>query len=162
MLKIDALIEGKTGPATFYEVFYPLFNSPTLHQLNLSICEGIKINLLYAMDLQNPELYDKNNPIYNDICSPYSSKDGVDMILSDVQREYIDNNKSLCEENCEFGGYNNENNQIECNCDIKESLPSLSTMTIDKDQLYKFRRMRNYIKRLLCNSPRGIFIYVKN
>ena len=86
-------------------------------------------------------IYDKNNPIYNDICSPYSSKDGVDMILKDLQQEYIDNNKSLCDEDCEFDGY--ENNQVECNCDIKGSMPPLSEIKIDKDKLYNFVNIKN-------------------
>ena len=143
MLKIDAFVEGKTGPMSLYEVYYPLFNSPTLFQLDLSICEGMKINVLYTMELENPELYDKNNPIYNDICSPYSSKNGVDMVLRDVQQEYIDNNKSICDEGCQFGGYNHENNEVECNCDIKESMPPLSEISIDKDKLYKFANIKN-------------------
>ena len=63
ILVIDAYIEGKTGPVPLYEVYYPLFNSPTLFQLDLSICEGLQISMLYNMALENPELYDKDNPI---------------------------------------------------------------------------------------------------
>ena len=58
MLVIDAYVEGKTGPMSLYEVYYPLFNSPYLFQLDLSICDGLKINMLYNMELENPELYD--------------------------------------------------------------------------------------------------------
>ena len=93
------------------------------------------------MELENPELYDKNNPIYNDMCYPYSSKDGVDMILTDVQREYIDGNKSICDEDCVFGRYIDE--KVDCNCDIKESLPPISEIKIDKDKLYKFANIKN-------------------
>ena len=141
MLIIDTYVEGKTGPVSLYEVFYPLFNSPVLFQLDLSICEGLKIIVSYSMELENPELYDKNNPIYNDMCYPYSSKDGVDMILTDVQREYIDGNKSICDEDCVFGGYIDE--KVDCNCDIKESLPPISEIKIDKDKLYKFANIKN-------------------
>ena len=65
------------------------------------------------------------------------------MVLRDVQQEYIDNNKSICDEGCVFGGYNHENNEIKCNCDIKESLPPLSEISIDKDKLYKFANIKN-------------------
>ena len=41
------------------------------------------------MELENPELYDKNNPIYNDICHPYTSVDGLDMTLSGKQKDYF-------------------------------------------------------------------------
>ena len=141
MLVIDAYLEGKTGPFTLYEVFYPLLNSPTLFQLDLSICEGLQINMLYNLELENPELYDKNNPIYNDICCPYSSKEGVDMVVADVQREYIDNNKSICGEDCIYGDYNN--GKVQCDCKIQLTLPPLSEIKIDKDKLYKFSNIKN-------------------
>ena len=44
MLIIDAYVEGKTGPITLYEVYYPLFNSKTLFKLDLSLCKGLKIH----------------------------------------------------------------------------------------------------------------------
>ena len=43
MLVINAEVEGKTGPIPIYEVYYPLYNSPFLFQLDLSICNGLKI-----------------------------------------------------------------------------------------------------------------------
>ena len=140
ILVIDAYIEGKTGPVPLYEVYYPLFNSPTLFQLDLSICEGLQISMLYNMALENPELYDKDNPIYNDMCYPYSSKEGLDMILTDVQQEFKDNNKIICDEGCKFEYINNK---VECNCDIQTSFPPLSEIKIDKDKLYKFANIKN-------------------
>ena len=140
MLIMDAYLEGKTGPMPIYEVYYPLFNSPTLFQLDLSICEGLKISMQYNIELEDPDLYDKNNPIYNDMCCPYSSKDGVDMVLSDVQRIYIDGNRSICEADCD---YEYVDNKVHCNCDIKDSLPPISEIKIDKDKLYKFANIKN-------------------
>ena len=140
MLVIDAYVEGKTGPFPLYEVYYPLFNSPYLFQLDLSICDGLKINMLYNMELENPELYDKDNPIYNDMCYPYSSKNGVDMILTDVQREYINNNRIICNEDCKFEFIDGT---VECHCEVKSTFPSLSEIKIDKDKLYKFANIKN-------------------
>ena len=140
MLVIDAYVEGKTGPMPLYEVYYPLFNSPYLFQLDLSICDGLKINMLYNMELENPELYDKDNPIYNDMCYPYSSKDGVDMILTDVQKEYIDNNRIICDEGCKFEYIDDS---VECYCEVKTTFPPLSEIKIDKDKLYKFANIKN-------------------
>ena len=42
ILKIDAHVEGKTGPSVEYEVYYP-FDKKNLNQLDLIICEGINI-----------------------------------------------------------------------------------------------------------------------
>ena len=141
MLVIDAFIEGKTGPTTLYEVYYPLLNSPTLFKLDLSICKGIKISFIYNMNLENLYLYDKNNPIYNDICHPYSSKDGVDMSLIDRQNEYKNNNRTICDDGCELNTSNKNN--IECNCDIKNSTLKMTKLENDKDKLYKFTSIKN-------------------
>ena len=138
ILKMDTYIEGKTGPTSVYEIFYPMDNSESLVKLSLTPCEGEKISVLYSMELTNPILYDKNNPIYTDICFPYSLKGGVDTTLGDMQKDYANNNKSLCEEDCEYDGYDEENKFFKCNCDMKESLPKISEIKSDKSKLYAF------------------------
>ena len=138
ILKMDAYIEGKIGPTVVYEIFYPIENSINLVQLDISICEGERIGISYTKELENPELYDKNNPIYSDICHPYSSVDGLDMTLSGKQKDYANNNKSLCEENCEYVGYDKEEKLVKCNCDIKDSSVMISDIKTDKDKLYNF------------------------
>ena len=135
---MDAYIEGKIGPTVVYEIFYPIENSINLVQLDISICEGERIGISYTKELENPELYDKNNPIYSDICHPYSSVDGLDMTLSGKQKDYANNNKSLCEENCEYVGYDKEEKLVKCNCDIKDSSVMISDIKTDKDKLYNF------------------------
>ena len=42
VFKIDAFVEGKTGPKVEYEVYYP-FDSNQLNLLDLSKCEGEEI-----------------------------------------------------------------------------------------------------------------------
>ena len=140
ILKMDAYIEGKMGPIVVYEVFYPL-DSKNLVQLDISICEGETIGISYYLELENPELYDKNNPIYNDICHPYTSVDGVDMTLSGKQKDYQNNNKSLCEENCEYIGYDKLDKLVKCNCDVKDNSALISEIKIDKNKLYDFMNL---------------------
>ena len=137
ILKMDAYIEGKTGPTVVYEVFYPL-DSKNLVQLDISICEGNQVEISYYMELVDPEKYDKNNPIYNDICYPYTSEDGLDMTLSGKQKDYTNKNKSLCEENCEYIGYDKINKLVHCNCDVKDSSTMISDIKVDKSKLYDF------------------------
>ena len=86
---MDTFTEGKTGPTSLYEIFYPFENSEKLIKLELTACEGEKINVLYSMELLDPELYDKNSPIYSDICFRYSIQDGADATLGNMQRDYI-------------------------------------------------------------------------
>ena len=138
ILKIDTYIEGKTGPTVLYKVYYPLLNDNKLESLDLTLCEGEEIVVEYPIDIENPELYDKQSPYYNDICYPDSSNDKFDKLIDDRIQEYTDNNMSLCEEECEFIGYNKTNRHVLCNCEIKINLPLISTIIIDKNKLYQF------------------------
>ena len=46
------------------------------------------------------------------------------------------NNKLwLCEEDCEFNGYNNKSKKPEFNCPIKIKLPSISEIIVNKEKL---------------------------
>ena len=144
ILKMDTYIEGKTGPTSLYEIFYPLENSENLVKLDLTPCEGEKISVLHSMELIEPELYDRNNPIYKDICYPYSIKEGVDTSLGELQNNYFNNNKSLCEENCEFSGYDEENKFYKCDCEMKETMPKISEIKSDKSKLNNFDKIKNF------------------
>ena len=46
-----------------------------------------KLNIFYSIELENPELYNKDNSLYNDICFYYTSNEGADMSLDDRQKE---------------------------------------------------------------------------
>ena len=50
--------------------------------------------------------YDPKSFYYNDICYKVTSESGTDIILKDRQYEFVENNMSLCEENCELVNYN--------------------------------------------------------
>ena len=114
-------------------------NDPNkLEPLDLTICEGDEINIVYPIELKNPELYDKESPYYKDICYNYNTNNKVDLIIADRQQEYSDNNKSLCEEDCTYVGYDRETKEVECSCQIKINIPLISEIKIDKNKLYKF------------------------
>ena len=100
ILKIEKEIEGLNIPKIEYEV-YSMFNSSKLEQLDLSICQGIKIDSYIPFDIkkEDSDKYDINNGYYNYICYTYTTEDGVDISLSDRKNEYINNNMTLCEEN---------------------------------------------------------------
>ena len=44
---------------------------------------------------------------------------------------------SLCENNCEYNGYNYNTKKVECECFIKINFPLISEISIDKDQFIK-------------------------
>ena len=103
-----------------------------LYQLNLSICENIKIDIYVTLDK-----YDSNSNYYNDLCSQSASESGTDIPLKDRKNEFINNNMTICEENCEIKSYDYNNKRVKCSCDIKIKIPYFDDIYFDKKELLK-------------------------
>jgi hypothetical protein len=84
------------------------------------------------------EKYNLSSDYYNDICSITTSKSGTDISIKDRRNEYIDNNMTLCEENCQLIDYDYETEKAKCSCDVKINIPFISDdISINKDALLK-------------------------
>ena len=70
---------------------------------------------------QGYDLFDINSAFYNDICTPFTSPEGTDVSLADRFNYYFNNNQTLCQSNCKFGGYSMEAKILKCECDISNS-----------------------------------------
>ena len=106
---------GMKIPKVEYEVYYPLYNISSLIKLNLSYCKNRKVDISIPVTIN--ESLDKYNPksdYYNSICSKATSDYGTDITLEDRKNEYIDNNMTLCEENCELIDYNYITEKVKC------------------------------------------------
>ena len=79
--------------------------------------------------------YNSSNEYYNDKCFPYTTENDTDIIIEDRRNEYINNNLSLCESNCEYNGYDIESKRVSCKCNIKINIPLFSEIIIDKNKL---------------------------
>ena len=130
--------KGMKIPKIEYEVYYPLYYQ-NLKKLNLSFCEGnkIEISIRVNIDENNLEKYNSSSPYYNDICSKSTSESGTDITIKDRRNEFIENNMTLCEENCKFIGYNYATKKAKCSCDVKINLPLISEIKFNKDELIK-------------------------
>ena len=132
-----------------YEVYHP----HTYELLNLSKCENEVIDIYVPLILEKnlEQLYDEllnqgYNPLdlsdkfYIDICTPYTTENGTDMILDD-REEFIYNllvNKSLCPYNCYYSGYNPEKKQIKCECNKNDvSIVNLDLKHLSGSNIYK-------------------------
>ena len=78
-----------------------------------------------------------NSDYYNDICLSSTSENGVDISLSDKRNLFINNNMTLCEEECNLVQYNPEKKRVICSCKIKMTLPNIKDIKFDKKKLYK-------------------------
>ena len=112
-----------------FEVYEP-YNKK---KLNLSICDETLINIYFPMELskETKQLYENikdsgydmfniNDPFYQDICTPYDSFNGTDILLIDRINYIYDNDDAKCQSNCQFSYYFMDSKYMQCNCSIKE------------------------------------------
>ena len=133
IMKIDYKMEGLLIPVIGYEVYNPLNNS----LLNLTHCENtsVKLNIPVSINEEEVEKYDPNSDYYNDECYAYTTENGTDIILNDRKDEYTENNLSLCENNCQFNGYNLTTKKAICECVTKVEINYISDILLDENIL---------------------------
>ena len=138
MKKIDVIQEGMKIPKVEYDVYSKL-NGNKLIKLNLTVCENSKISLSVPIALS--ESLDKLNSssgYYNDICYTATSDSGTDISLKDRKKEFIEENKTVCQDDCDFSEYDYNTQKAKCSCKVKESSSSsLADMKINKTKLYE-------------------------
>ena len=76
---------------------YEVYDLKNRKQLDLNICNNIKINILYPaiIDENNEFKYNPSSEYYNDICYIYTTENGTDITLTDRKNEYNENNMSI-------------------------------------------------------------------
>jgi len=159
ILKIDVKQEGLKIPKIEYEVYYPLFGK-SLIKLNLTSCKNSKIEL--SIPVTFTESLDKINSsseYYNDICYTSTSENGTDISLSDRKNEFINNNLTVCEEDCDFTEYNYTTGKAVCSCKAKiDSTAKVVGVSINKEQLLKsFTDIKNIININVLKCHKLIF-----
>ena len=138
ILKIEIEQKWINIPKIEYEVYYP-FNSTKMEKLNLSICENTKIEISIPLNIseESIEQFNPKSNYYNDICSKKTTENGTDMILKDRRNEFLENNVTLCEDNCEFVKYDSNSKKAKCECQVKTILSFVDEIKIDKNNLMK-------------------------
>ena len=125
-----------------YEIFHPR----TFQKLNLSLCDNTSVSVYVPMALNEEQeeiynqlveqgydpfdLYDK---FYREICTPYTSENGTDVLLDD-REEFVYTslvNKSLCPSGCGYSEYSLNTKYIKCECDTNNT----DIVTLDIDHL---------------------------
>jgi len=81
--------------------------------------------------------YNTSSGYYNDICYKTTSEFGTDISLRDRKNEFVTNNMSLCEENCDLIGYNYTTEKAKCSCDIKSNIPGNYDFKFNKNDFFK-------------------------
>ena len=104
ILKVESKKSRLTSKVE-YEVYFPLYND-SLEQLNLTVCDEVKIYIPIAGKIKSDDLdkHDKKIAYYNDICYTTTSENGTDLSMKDRKKIFVENDLTLCEENCDLVG----------------------------------------------------------
>ena len=133
--KIDIAQEGMKTKKVEYDVYCKLFGT-NLIKLNLTVCENSKISIIIPFLLNgNIDEYNSSSGYYNDICYSTTSEYGTDITLKDRQKNWISEDKIICQEDCVFSNYDHDNLKAQCSCNVKESSESFDRMSINKTKL---------------------------
>ncbi len=104
--------------------------------VDLSLCEGQKGTIKYTLDpvalgidismvtemaSQGIDIFNPEDPFFNDICYPYTTKSNTDIPLKD-RRKDIFQNVSLCDTDCTYKGFNPITYEVTCDCSIKTEM----------------------------------------
>ena len=153
MKKVDLKQEGMKIPKVEYDVYYKQLDN-TLLKLNLSVCENSKVALSVPIVIsESLDILNSSSPYYNDICYTATSDSGTDISLKDRKIEFIEGNKSVCQDDCDFSGYDFQTQKAKCSCKVKEKTTSILDMKINKTKLYEnFIDIKNIanVKLMVC------------
>ena len=136
MKKMDVYQEGMKIPKIEYSVYCKL-NGTNLIPLDLTVCENSKIILSIPIDIsENLDKLNTSSEYFNNICYSSKSDSGTDISLKDRKKEFVEGNKTVCQEDCLFADYNSDNKQVNCSCIVKETSNDYKNMNINKTKLY--------------------------
>ena len=135
----DSLIfiknEYKTNKASEKKVNFDVYEPYNKTKLNLSICDETPIDLYLPMELSfgnkivyqqmkeaGYDMFDINDPFYQDICTPFDSSHGTDILLSDRFDYIYNNDDTKCQSNCQFSKYSIESKYMICSCSFFQDI----------------------------------------
>ena len=155
---INVIQEGMKIPKTEYDVYYN-FSSKKLQKLNLSICENKKAFIFIPMNIkENIDIVNSSSDYYRDICYISSDDNELDIILKDRRKEFIEENKTVCQDYCDFSEYDYVKKVVKCSCDIRKSSSSFKYMNIDKSKLLKkYSDIKNILNFGLLGCYKSLF-----
>ena len=135
LYEVEHEVEGFNIPI----IEYVLFTEDGKTQLDLSVCDGMKIQYYIPVDIDEENM-DKHNPssdFYNDQCNKEFTEKGVDMTLYERKNQFNNNNMSLCEKGCAFIKFEPDTKKVECDCNVKQNMSFYNEDTDMNDLLEK-------------------------
>ena len=158
MRNIQVAQDGMRIPKIEYDV-YGRVSGSNLKKLNLYICDNTKISLYLPINIsENIDILNSSSGYYNDICFTATSETGTDITLKDRKNEFIEGNKTVCQEECYFIEYNYITNKANCLCKAKPSSLFFVDMKINKTKLLEnFLDIKNIININILTCYKELF-----
>ena len=127
-------IDIKKDSSLIDQVEYCVYDSQA-NKLDMSLCKNAKITVTYTINNQSAintsiaeyyagygiDIYDAEDPFFNDICYPFTTENDTDISLEDRRNE-IYQNLSLCESNCDYDNINLTEYTVTCSCSVKTEI----------------------------------------
>ena len=66
------------------------------------------INLYEQINETGYNIFDLNDPFYQDVCIPFDSPNGTDIVISDRINYILNKNNLKCQANCRYSYYSIE------------------------------------------------------
>ena len=131
----DSLIiikkETSSSQSSERDVEFEIFEPYNKTKLNLSVCENIDINIYVPFTLSEDNqnlaneleengynMFDLNDPFYQDYCSTFKTLAKTDMLLTDRVDHIYNNLDAKCQDNCVFSNYVLDTKYINCSCNV--------------------------------------------
>jgi len=174
IIKFDKINENLPNIVE-YEVYDPI----TKNKLDLSICKNDKINIDIPITLDGHsvdlflnfsslgyDIFNKNDPFYNDICTIFSSDDDTDVLLIDRRVEYYNDSILFCESGCDYSGYNPKTKLVKCKCEVKNKINiNINVIGFEKNDFSSFFDFKTYMNIEVLKCYKLLFCkngFVKN
>ena len=148
---IEKKQEGMRIPKIEYDIYSKL-SGDNLKVINLTACQNDKIYTSVPVKITgNLDKLNSSSDYYNDVCYTATSESGTDISVKDRKNEYP--NLAVCQDDCDFLGYNYTTGKAKCSCEVKQSSESFKDMNINKQKLLdNFKNIKNIanVKLLIC------------
>ena len=161
IVKID-LRRNDTIASQIEYILYDPEPSPTKESLDLSSCNNvitqspIYVNESYSNKIkeiykEGYDIFKLEEKFYSDLCVPfYDKKLEADLTLEKRQIVYYYINANLCEEKCQYVGFNIKTFKAICNCPIKKNID----LDISKKGIFNYieeNEQKIYYKETISN-----------
>ena len=149
-----------------FEVYDPI----TKQKLNLSYCENTNVDVYVPLNLsedsaeifnnlldQGYDPFDLNDKFYREICTPYTSENGTDVLLDD-REEFVYSslvNATLCPDGCDYSEYSLDNKYIKCECGTNNT----DIVTLDLDNLNVDNTYKSFLSTMKSTNYKVMICY---